>query len=166
MSREKSAGAIIFRKEGEQLFYLLLHYPGWNGKNGHWEFARGHIEEGENYEKTVRREVFEETGIKEIKILPGFKEHKKFFFKNKHEDAKKDEWVFKLVTFFVAETKTRDVKLSPEHSGFLWLPIEDAIKQVTYKNSKELLKRANEFVLQKKAAAIRKKEPVEIAEAT
>lgn len=146
--REKSAGAIIFRREKDAIFYLLLHYPGINRKGGHWEFAKGHIEEGEDYEKTVRREVFEETGLKDIKILDGFKEHIKYFFRGK-EDLKKGPIIFKLVTFFVAETKTRDVKLSMEHDGFLWLQIEDAIRQVTYKNAKELLKKSSSFIAEK-----------------
>jgi len=28
MPVEKSAGAVIFRREGDKIFYLLLHYPG------------------------------------------------------------------------------------------------------------------------------------------
>ena len=81
MPREKSAGAIIFFMENSQPHYLLLHYPGTNRKGGHWEFAKGHIEEGEDYEKTVKREVLEETGLEDIKIIPGFKEHIKYFFR-------------------------------------------------------------------------------------
>ena len=60
---------------------------------------------------------------------------------------KKPSWIFKLVVFFVAETNTKEVKLSAEHIGFAWLPIEEAIKKTTFKNSKKLLKEANDFVL-------------------
>lgn len=150
MPREKSAGAIIFRMENGVLYYLLLHYPAMNRKGGHWEFAKGHIEEGEDYEKTVKREVAEETGLEDIKIIPGFKEHIKYFFREKRKGDKKPAWIFKLVTFFAAETKTKDIKLSPEHINFLWLPFEDAYKKITYKNSKELLKKVNDFVVSRK----------------
>ncbi|KKP93124.1 MAG: NUDIX hydrolase [Parcubacteria group bacterium GW2011_GWA1_36_12] len=61
--------------------------------------------------------------------------------------GEKPAWIFKLVTFFVAETKTKDIKLSPEHIGYLWLPYEEALKKITYKNSKELLKKANSYIL-------------------
>jgi 8-oxo-dGTP pyrophosphatase MutT (NUDIX family) len=154
MPREKSAGAIIFTKESGKIFYLLLHYPGINRKGGHWEFAKGHIEEGENYEQTVKREVAEETGLKDVKIMPGFKEHIKYFFRQykknvvaSEKSKKQTSWIFKLVTFFIAEAGTKDVKLSAEHIGFAWLPFDEAIKKVTYKNSRELLKKANEFIL-------------------
>lgn len=161
MPREKSAGAIIFReepfdkaqgKEGKR-YYLLLHYPGMNKKGGHWEFAKGHIEEGEDYASTVRREVEEETGLKDIKIIPGFKQHIKYFFRERRQQNKKNQkkasWIFKLVTFFIAETKTKEIKLSVEHDGFVWLEYEQALKKITYKNSKELFKKVNEFIKNK-----------------
>ena len=66
MPREKSAGAIIFRTENGIKYYLLLHYaPSEPGKRGQWGFAKGHVEEGETEEETARREVAEETGIKD-----------------------------------------------------------------------------------------------------
>ncbi|MBM3206657.1 MAG: NUDIX domain-containing protein [Candidatus Staskawiczbacteria bacterium] len=150
MSREKSAGAIIYRMVDSVPHYLLLHYH-----SGHWEFAKGHIEEDESVEDTVRREIEEETGIKELKIITGFKEYSKYFFRKsydlKGEAKKKAPWVFKLVTFLIAETKTEEIKISKEHIGFVWLPFEDAQKKITYKNAKELLKKAHEFIISRKS---------------
>src|SRR3989344_6786653 len=153
MPREKSAGAIIFRKESGNIYYLLLHYH-----SGHWEFPKGHIEGKETEEETVKREIVEETGIDNIKIIPGFKKYIKYFFRQYKENVSeadrrkgKTPWVFKLVVFFVAETKIKEVKVSKEHLGFVWLPINEAIKKTTFKNSKKLLKEANEFVLSKQS---------------
>lgn len=161
MPKEKSAGAIIFRREpfdtaqGKKykIYFLLLHYPSKSRRGGHWEFAKGHVEPEEDEEKTVRREVFEETGINDLKIIPGFKKYIKYFFRQYPEKIslrdlknKKSGWIFKLVTFFIAETKTKDIKLSPEHIGYVWLPIDEAIKKTTFKNSKKLLAEANQFI--------------------
>lgn len=150
MPKEKSAGAIIYRMEGGEPRYLLLHYP-----SGHWEFAKGHIEKDEKPEDAARREIEEETGVRNIKIIPGFKEYAKYFFRKNYDlvgEAKKNApWVFKLVVFYLAETKTKDIKISSEHKGFLWLPYERAIKRLTYKNAKNLLKQANEFVISGKS---------------
>jgi len=153
MPREKSAGAIIYRMEDSLKYYLLLHYPSKNRKGGHWEFPKGHVEEGENEEETMRREIEEETGIKDLVIIPGFKKYIKYFFRQYQEKALdasgkkvKPGWIFKLVVFFVAETKTKEVRISPEHVGFDWLPIEAAIKKTTFKNSKKLLKEADDFI--------------------
>ena len=144
MPIEKSAGAVIFRKEGGKIYYLLLHYPS-NAKapREYWDFPKGHIEKGENLEETAKREVEEETGLKDIKLIEGFKEWIKYFFKFKGKN------IFKIVTFFLAETKTKEVKVSFEHIGFKWLPYEEAIEKLTFKNAKEILKKANEFISKK-----------------
>ena len=146
MPKEKSAGAVIFRTENGKPYYLLLRYY-----SGHWEFAKGHIEKGESNEETVRREIEEETGIKEIKIIPGFKEYVKYFFRASYdlvdEEKKKAPWIFKLVVFYLVQTKETEVKISKEHKDFIWLPFEDALKKLTYKNAKEILKKANDFIL-------------------
>ena len=155
MPQEKSAGAIVFRREpsyaktsegkDNQIYYLLLHY-----QSGHWEFPKGHVERGETEEQTVVREVAEETGIKDLKILPGFKQYIKYFFRRsyglKGEARKKAPWVFKLVIFYLAETKTKEIKISFEHKGYKWLPYEEALKQLTFKNAKEILRKAQSFL--------------------
>ena len=155
MPREKSAGAIIYRMENGIPLYLLLHYtPSNEGKRGQWGFAKGHVEEGETEEQTAKREIFEETGLKDLKFIPGFKRLEKYFFKKSYglegEARKKAPWVFKLVVFFLAETTTKEITISDEHIGFIWLPIKEAIKKTTFKNSKKLIKEASEFVVKMK----------------
>src|SRR3989344_5286471 len=151
MPREKSAGAIIFKEHEGKRYYLLLHYaPSEPGRKGHWEFPKGHVEKTETEEETIIREVKEETGIEKIEIKPGFKEYIKYFFRKnyglKGEARKKAPWVFKLVVFFAAKTDKKEIKLSDEHVGFVWLPYEEALKKLTYKNAKEIFKKANDFI--------------------
>ena len=150
MPQEKSAGAIIYKMKNNVPYYLLLHYP-----SGHWEFAKGHIEEGEDSFKAAKREIEEETGIKDLKVMPGFKEYAKYFFRKsyglKDQAKKKAPWVFKIVVFYLGRTNTENIKISHEHKSFLWLPFDQAIKKLTYKNAKELLKKANEFIISGKS---------------
>lgn len=148
MLKEKSAGAIVSRKEGSIIYYLLLHY-----KSGHWEFPKGHIEKNESEENTVKREIAEETGIEDVEIIKGFKEYVKYFFRRsyglKGEARKKAPLVFKMVVFYLAKTKTKEVKISFEHKDFKWLPYKQAFEQLTFKNAREILKRANEYLISK-----------------
>ncbi|MBL7150916.1 NUDIX domain-containing protein [Candidatus Microgenomates bacterium] len=144
MPLEKSAGAVIFRKEEGKIYYLLLHYPtGSRTSKDYWDFPKGHIEKGEDEIKTVKREVEEETGLKDIEFIEGFKEWIKYFFKDKGKT------VFKIVTFYLVETKTKDVKISFEHIGYQWLPYKQALEELTFKNAKEILKKANNFISEK-----------------
>ena len=141
MPVEKSAGAVIFRREKDKIKYLLLHYPSATRRpNDYWDLPKGHIEGKEKIEETARREVEEETGLKDIKFVKGFKEWIKYFFKFKVKT------IFKIVTFLLAETKTSEVKISGEHIGYKWLSYEEALEQLTFKNAKEILKKANDFL--------------------
>jgi len=144
MPVERSAGAIIFRREEGKIYYLLLHYPGFRGPKSHWDLPKGHIEKGEKLEDTVKREIEEETGLKEIEFLKGFKETIKYFFKWKSKN------ILKFVTFYLAETKTGNVKVSFEHLGFEWFPYEKALERLTFKNAKEILQKANNYLIEHK----------------
>ncbi len=145
MPKEISAGAVVFRKEDNEIYYLLLHY-----KSGHWDFPKGHIEEGEKEKETVKREVKEETGIEDIKIIEGFREWIKYVFRSTYDldenEKSKALWIFKIVTFYLAETKTKKVKISFEHLGYKWLSYDEALEQVTFKKAKEILKKAHHYL--------------------
>ena len=134
MKNERSAGAIVFKKDKEPI-YLLLHYEA-----KHWDFPKGNIEKGEDDIETVKREIEEETGIKDIEIVKDFKEKIQYYFKFK------DELINKTVIFYLAKTNTKQIKLSFEHTGSIWLPYEKAIEKLTFKNAKEILKKANKFL--------------------
>ena len=141
MPIEKSAGAVIFRKENGKTYYLLLHYPSSaKSKKEYWDLPKGHIEKGEKLEETVKREVEEETGLKNIKFINGFKETIKYFFRFEGKN------ILKFVTYFLLETEEKKVKISFEHIGYKWLPYDEAIKQLTFNNAKQILKKADKFL--------------------
>ena len=145
MPLEKSAGAVIFRKEKSEIKYLLLNYPSRkNSKRAYWDLPKGHIEKGEKELDTVKREVMEETGLSDIGPIDGFKEWIKYFFVS---EGKK---IFKIVTFYLAETQNAEVKISSEHIGYEWLSYEKAVKKLTFKNAKEIVRKANEYLEKKR----------------
>ena len=134
MANEKSCGTVVFRDK----LFLLLHYSA-----GHWDFPKGHVEKGETEEQTALRELQEETGITDGKILSGFREPIHYFFTHHNERISKD------VIFFVAETKTEAITISNEHQGFAWLPYPEALAKLSFKNSKDILKKAHDFLAAK-----------------
>jgi bis(5'-nucleosidyl)-tetraphosphatase len=141
MSKEKSAGAIIFRLENEKILYLVLHYPFSSKANKeYWDLAKGHIEQGESEKDTARREVQEETGLTNIEFFDGFREEIHYWFQ---WEGKK---ISKTVAFYLAQTKEKDVTISEEHIGFLWLPFKEAVEKLTYENAKQILQKARNFL--------------------
>jgi 8-oxo-dGTP pyrophosphatase MutT (NUDIX family) len=141
MLKEQSAGIVIFRKEGGTKYYLLLNY-GSNSrrKKPFWDFSKGHIEKGEDEVTAALREAEEETGLKDIKILEGFKEKIRYFF------VLNGNKISKTVVFFTGETREDKVKISFEHAGFKWLPHKEAVAVLTFRNPKNILKKAEGFI--------------------
>lgn len=133
---ERSAGVLLFRKDGEKK-YLLLHYPA-----GHWDYPKGHIEERETERDAALRELREETGVREgeVELIPGFKEHVDYFYR------KHGELSHKQVTYLLGETDKKEVKISREHQGHIWLPYEEAMDKLTFKNARDVLKEAKKFI--------------------
>jgi len=135
MPKEKSCGAIVFKKHKEGIKYLLLHYGA-----GHWDFPKGKQEKNEKEEQAALREIKEETGIENVELMDGFGEAINYFFKQG------EATVFKEVVFFLAQSATDEVKLSSEHIGYAWASYEHAYKKLTFSNAKELLRKANQFL--------------------
>lgn len=136
---KKSAGAIIYYKDKEIKFLLLKNKL----KNTYWGFPKGKIEEEESLKETAMREVKEETNLKNIKFLEGFKHSLTWFFRLKGETIKKE--AIYLIGKITKENKKK-VKLNHENQDFKWLNFENAIKKMKIKNNKEMLKKAYKFI--------------------
>lgn len=130
---ERSAGAVVFRETTSGRVYLLLEYPA-----GHWDFPKGNIEKGEAPEATMRREIGEETGLHAIRVLDGFKHTIEYHYN------RAGKRVHKQVIFFLAEATdpNEEVRVSFEHRQFAWRSHADAMRMVTYGNSRRLLQAA------------------------
>lgn len=147
MKKLKSAGGVVFYPTKDGIYFLLLKYP------RYWGLPKGTIEFGEKEIETAQREIKEETGL-EVKFLPGFLEKTAFFFFDRGER------VLKEVIWFLAKAKNQKVNISNEHEGFVWLPYQDALKQLTYDNDRRLLMKAIKYLQAKKISktSIPKKE--------
>jgi len=135
MREQKSAGIVLFRNASNKNEFLLLNYP-----QGHWDFVKGKVEQGETPHETASRETKEETGISDIEFIDGFEESVEYDFRFKKEN------IHKKVIFFLAKTNEKNIKLSHEHNDYLWLEYNDALKKTTFENAKNVLTKANEFL--------------------
>ena len=135
MIEETSAGIVLFRKEESKNLFLLLHYP-----SGHWDFVKGKMEQGESTHQTAIRETKEETGITDITFVENFEEWIQYNFKYQ------GKLVQKKVVFFLAETKTEEVKISHEHSGYTWMDYNSSMEKTTFDNAKTVLTKAEKLL--------------------
>lgn len=137
MKREFSAGVVVYYHNNNDIQFLLLHYEA-----GHWDLPKGHLEPNESTYDAALRELREETGITHIAINPKFEESFEYFLTNKEHQV-----VLKKVSFFLGRTQERTVTLSSEHTDYAWLPYKEALKQLTYKNAQDLIKKAYAFLV-------------------
>jgi len=137
--REKSCGAVVFIKKDDQTKYLLLNYAA-----GHWDFVKGNVEINETEKETVLRELKKETGITDATFIENFKETIAYFYR------RQGLTIHKEVVFFIIETHTEKVELSFEHVGFIWLDYKHAMEKLNFKNAKDVLQKARDFLKKQK----------------
>jgi 8-oxo-dGTP diphosphatase len=136
--RHKSAGVIVFRKEGDACLFLLVLSR--LTKRPLWEFPKGGVERGETLSQAALRELIEETGISEaeVRILPDFQRTEDYRFTA--GDSGQRTLIHKQVTYYLGETEKQAVTLSvKESSEFAWVPLPEAMKRVRYAKRKRLL---------------------------
>jgi bis(5'-nucleosidyl)-tetraphosphatase len=135
MLQFKSCGAILFVRKNSQIKYLLLQYSG-----SYWGFVKGGIEPNENEKETVIRELKEETGIADAQFIEGFREPIEYFYR------RKDGVVHKVAILYLMEAYSEAVQLSFEHQGYVWLDYDQSMKKLPYKNSRNVLRKAHDFL--------------------
>lgn len=130
--REFSAGGIVVKKRFNNFEILLI-----KDSYGRWTWPKGHIDQGEKSHQTALREISEETGLKEIKILNKIG-------RTNYSFHLKGELIFKTVFFFLA-VATGDEKFriqQDEIKEAKWFTPKKALETVTYKGAKKMLEKA------------------------
>ena len=136
MINEFSCGAVVYcMDDNQKIRFLLLNYF-----CGHWDFPKGNRERGEKSIDTIRREINEETGIRDLTFINGFEKEISYRYRREHQ------LIFKNVLYRLARTQSKEVVLSCEHRNFAWDPFETALKRLTYKKSKEILSEGYKFL--------------------
>ncbi|TXT61418.1 MAG: hypothetical protein BAJALOKI2v1_30038 [Promethearchaeota archaeon] len=126
MIRNKSAGGIVLNKENKIIIV--------NNKGKSWTYPKGHIEEGETALEAAKREIYEETGVKTLKLIKSLNSYERVKFKRKNNSFYSK---IKEIFMFVFETDQDDlVPFDSSNPLALWVPKEDVIDLLTYKEDK------------------------------
>jgi len=131
--REKSAGFIVFMNENGEAKYLFLKV------GGRLDFPKGNVEEDEDELSAALRELREESGIRKIRVISGFRRVLNYYYKR--DDG---TLVSKTLVLFLGEALEKDVSISWEHEDFEWISLREAITRIKYPRYKEVLKEAEE----------------------
>ena len=112
--------AYVFIKTKSGLKYLLLKRAEEKIYWGLWQCVTGKIEADEPAWETAVRELKEETGLTPLNMFVA--DHVSKFY-----EANKDR--MNLIPVFGIEVESDEVKLSDEHSKFMWADFDFAFKK-------------------------------------
>ena len=123
--REPTSGGMIFRRNQKGEVEILLIQ---DAKN-RWTIPKGHIEEGETARQTAEREIREETGRKEMKVL-------NWLGKINFRYRRVSSLVLMTTEIFLVQAKGDTDSLKPEDwmNGIGWFKANDALDKVEYED--------------------------------
>ncbi|MEE9395001.1 MAG: NUDIX domain-containing protein [Planctomycetota bacterium] len=132
----QAAGYLVYRNTEEGRQYLLLR----NARHGTWGFPKGHRDGDESLECTARRELEEETGLRDPVVDPDFKEL------TRYEVRTAEGRHIKEVLYLLAEITQGRVEISPEHDEMRWVSLTEARKTLQWDDSRRILMAAHEHL--------------------
>jgi 8-oxo-dGTP pyrophosphatase MutT (NUDIX family) len=135
--RETSAGGVVFRRgpDGDPRFLLI------RDSYRNWGFPKGHLEVGEPPADAARREVSEETGLRDL-LLHGPIRVIDWYFRFRGKT------IHKFCHFFLFESK-RGEPVPQTDEGITdcaWHPPDEAQRTISYDNARAVLEQATDMV--------------------
>jgi|SRR3989338_2942044 len=142
MSKEFSAGAVVFKRVGGDILFLVVY----SNRNKIWGFPKGHLEKGETEKESAVREIKEEAGLEDLKFIEGFTGKVTYETISKRPPFKGDK-IKKYVTYFLCETGKQDIIVDGrEITDYRFLNFSQTEELIKFTNLKNILRRAYDLL--------------------
>ena len=129
----------MFRRTDPVVFLLLRRTP---ARGGWWQAVTGSVEDGEDLETAVRREVWEETGITTLLDLVDLEYAFPFEFTKYGGDGP----LAAVKHSFGVEAAGEQVHTGPEHDAREWVTFQEALDRLTWEDNKEAFRRLERYL--------------------
>lgn len=127
--------AVFARADGQRKFLVLHRVLNWTG----WEMPKGSVEGKEKFSDAAKRELFEETGLRNIVSVKKLRAVMRFFDPIRNCNREMHGFV---VEVSAPEKISFANNPAQEHDAFEWLDSEPAMKKLTHAEQKKILKSA------------------------
>ena len=132
--REISSGGIVYRRRKGVTEVAVIRV------RNKWRLPKGRVEEGEGLQETALREVREESGL-EGRVVAKLDDIT-YWYTNKTKEGETIR-IFKRVYFYLVRYLKGDVRRhDDEVEEACWLPIEEAMKKLSYPTERETMRKA------------------------
>jgi len=131
--KSRSAGGVVLNRRGEVLVV--------SQKGTSWSFPKGHVDPGEDDLTAAKREIYEESGVKQLELqgdLGSYQRHRIA------TDGGEDTSELKTIQMFLFTT-TEDAlaPVDPENPEARWVPQDQVADLLTHAKDKEFFKKLN-----------------------
>lgn len=127
MKRTQSAGGVVLNGKGEVL--IVSQY----GRT--WSLPKGHIDRGEDALTAARREIGEETGIRELTLLGELGSYGRYKIGLEGADDLSEQKTIHLFLFRTTQTVLKP--MDPKHPEARWVKKEAVAGLLTHRKDKE-----------------------------
>jgi len=127
MKSTHSAGGVVLNKQGQVLVV--------NQRGKSWSLPKGHLEKGEEALTAARREIYEESGVKELTFVRLLGSYERMRI-GKH--GGEDGAELKKLTFFLFKARTEELKpVDPDNPEARWVDRDKVCDLLSHPKDKE-----------------------------
>lgn len=142
--KRKGVAAIVFHDLSNPQFLLMHRILHWIG----WEFLKGGVYDGETEEETLRREIEEETGKKNFKIVKKLSVTFDYDYSGDYKKQIHCKYEGATHSVFLVEFPDKKVQVdNREHDSYKWVSKQAALKMLTHQNQKDTFSKALDEML-------------------
>ncbi|MDD5102446.1 MAG: NUDIX domain-containing protein [Endomicrobiaceae bacterium] len=141
-TQETSIGAVVYKIKDNIKYFLLVY----SVRNNEWSFPKGHIEENETEIETAKREIFEETGIRDLTFIDGFKSSDSYMIKGTLPHTV-GSIIKKNVIYYLCYTNSDFINPNDnEINKCKWVTYKDALECLIHKQQRNILDKAKKYL--------------------
>ena len=131
MRKTRSAGGVV-TNDGDEV--LVVSQRGTS-----WSLPKGHIDPGEEALAAARREIYEESGIRELELIRELGTYERYKI---GVDGGDDQSELKTITMFLFRTKEKSLRpVDPDNPEARWLEKGKVALLLTHEKDKEFFRR-------------------------
>ena len=123
----RCSGGVVFKQKGKVLVV--------NQRNVSWSLPKGHINEGEETLKAAQREIYEESGVKNLEFIKSLGSYKRYGMASEGSNNRSE---MKKITMFLFKTDQEKLKpLDPHNPEAVWVDKEKVTDFLTHSADKK-----------------------------